>query len=438
MKKTIINNIFLLLIFISINIKAQQTPAKAQSESILITGVVAHIGNGEIINNAAIGFDKGKITFIGSQNNVVESDFSKIINAQGKHVYPGFIATNTTIGLIEIDAVRATKDARETGYMLPHIRSVVAFNTESKIIETLRPNGVLIAQVAPRGGIISGTSSIVQLDAWNWEDAVIKIDDGIHINWPSIVPFNKRSNTHEKSSKSNSRYIKTVEKVKYFMNEAKAYSTGKQSPKNIPLEAVQGLFNATKTFFVHVNGEKEIVDAVTFCKEVGINKIVIVHGKEAHKITDLLVKNNIPVLIPRPHRLPSSDDENIHLPYKLAKILTDKGVVVGISMQGDMGRMQTRNLPFYAGTFAAYGLGKEEALKLITSNAAKILGIDHKVGTLKKGLNATLFISKGDALDMRTNNVTNAFIEGREISLETHQTKLWNRYLMKYKNKKKP
>ncbi len=132
--------------------------------------------------------------------------------------------------------------------------------------------------------------------------------------------------------------------------------------------------------------------------------------------------------------MPTTEDEDYDLPYRSAKILVDKGVTVGIGMEGDMERMSTRNAPFYAGTYAAYGLGKEEALKLITINNAKILGIDNTVGSLEVGKDATLFISEGDALDMRTNKLTNAFIQGRKLSLESHQTKLWKRYSKKYKN----
>ena len=144
------------------------------------------------------------------------------------------------------------------------------------------------------------------------------------------------------------------------------------------------------------------------------------------------VENNIPVIIERSHRLPNNEDDDYDLPYKTAKLLAEKGVVVAIGMEGNMERMNSRNLPFYAGTCAAFGLDKENALKLITSNAAKILGIDAFVGTLEVGKDATLFISEGDALDMRTNKLTHAFIQGRKISLETHQTELWQRYDKKY------
>jgi imidazolonepropionase-like amidohydrolase len=218
------------------------------------------------------------------------------------------------------------------------------------------------------------------------------------------------------------------------MNDAKSYLKGKRVPKNLPLESLSGLFDGSQTFYAHGGGEQEITDIIAFCEEVGIEKIVIVHGKDADKVADLLVAKNIPVLIDRSHRLPSSGDEDIHLPYKTAKNLIDKGVVVGIGIEGQMERMNSRNLPFYAGTYAAYGIDKEEALKLITSNTAKILGIDDKVGSLEVGKDATLFISEGDALDMRTNILTDAFIQGRKISLESHQTKLWKRYSNKYKN----
>ena len=120
------------------------------------------------------------------------------------------------------------------------------------------------------------------------------------------------------------------------------------------------------------------------------------------------------------------------MPFKLAKILMDAGLILTIDVSGRMERMNTRNLPFYAGTFAAYGVPKESAVRMITLDAAKILGIDDQLGSLEVGKDATLFISEGDALDMRTNQLTKAYIQGREISLETHQTKLWERYMEKY------
>jgi len=156
--------------------------------------------------------------------------------------------------------------------------------------------------------------------------------------------------------------------------------------------------------------------------------MVVVGGYEAIKVADLLKANNIPVLAQRVHRTPNSDDDDYDYPYKMARLLSEAGVLVGLENSGQMERANARNLPFQAGTVAAHGMDKEKALMLITSNNAKILGIDDRLGTLEVGKDATLFISEGDALDMRTNILTHAFINGRALSLESHQTKLWKRY----------
>ncbi len=429
MKKSYIYN-FVFLFFIG-TCFAQQTPAPKQTTGYSIEGATAHLGNGKVIENALIMFSEGKITFVGSAENKI-ARIGKTIQAKGKHVYPGFIVTNSSLGLGEIDAVRATLDYDEVGKMLPHIRSLIAYNPESRVVESMRPNGVLIGQITPRGGTISGSSSIVQFDAWNWEDAAIKADDGIHLNWPNSITYGRFWLGEDPTIKPNKEYAKNIEKITSFFLDGKRYLKNNHLAKNIPFEALKGVFDGRKKLYIHASGATEITDAVNFIKEVGVAKMVIIHGDEAYKVADLLAENKIPVILNRAHRLPNNNDDDYDFPYKSAKILTDKGIMVAIGMEGSMERMSARNLPFYAGTYAAYGLGKEEALKLITSNAAKILGIDNRLGTLEVGKDATLFISEGDALDMKTNVLTDAFIQGRKISLETHQTALWKRYSNKY------
>ena len=430
MKKQIIYSVlFFLMIGSSF---AQQTPASKQTTAIAIEGATAHLGDGTVINNSLIMFENGKITFVGSANAKIARK-GKIINAKGKHVYPGFIAANTTLGLGEIDAVKASIDEREIGTMNPHIRSIVAYNAESKVVESMRPNGVLMGQITPRGGIISGTSTVVQFDAWNWEDAALKVDDGIHMNWSNSITFGRWWAGEDPGAKANRNYPKSIKKLEKYIDDAKIYLQGNRNPKNLEFEAIEGLLNGTKKLFVHTKGEREITDAIRFANKYNF-KLVIVGGDNAYKVANLLVQNKVPAIIERAHRIPSGDDSDYDFSYKLAKLLLDKGITVAVGMNGQMERMNTRNLPFYVGTYAAYGIDKEQALKMITSNSAKILGIDDKVGTLAVGKDATLFISKGDALDMRTNIISEAFIQGRKLSLETHQTRLWKRYANKYKN----
>jgi imidazolonepropionase-like amidohydrolase len=433
LKLTLLLGIFIL----ASSTYAQQTPSSSQSDAVTIVGATAHIGNGEVIENSLIIFENGILTQVMNANETKMQYRGTIIDAKGKHVYPGFIAPNTTLGLVEIAALRPTDDEDEIGVMLPHIRSLVAYNAESQIVESMRPNGVLTGQIVPRGGTISGTSSIVQFDAWNWEDAAIKKDGGLHVNWPNSFKRGRWWLGEERGLKPNEKYADEILKLTQFFNNSRAYLAGDQKQENLPYKAMETVFNNSKKVFVHVDGEREIVDAIQFKKDQNLKDMVIVGGYDAIKVADQIKAENIAVLAPRPHKTPNQDDEDYDYNYKLAKLLSDKGILVGLESSGQMERANTRNLPFYAGTVAASGMDKEEALKLITLNNAKILGISDRLGTLEKGKDATLFISEGDALDMRTNKLMTAFIQGREISLETHQTELYHRYSDKYENQKK-
>ena len=204
---------------------------------------------------------------------------------------------------------------------------------------------------------------------------------------------------------------------------------------NLKSRAMKGIFEGESTVYLHADDEKEIVDGVLFFKKFNIKKIVIVGASEAKNQLDFIKENNIPVVVKQPYRFPQSVDSDPIETFMLAKKMIDKGILVSIDPSGaPQSRVSIRNLPFYAGSFSSYGIDKELALSMITLNPAKILGIENEFGTLEVGKSATLFISKGDALDIISNNVTHAFISGRNISLETHQTRLWRRYSNKYSN----
>ena len=409
---------------------AQQTPAANQSKSLLIQGATLHVGNGSVLENAELGIADGKIVEVGtvgsSQNN-----YDTTIDASGKHLYPGFIAANSTVGMVEIDAIRPTNDLNEIGTFLPHIRTIIAYNAESKVVESLRPNGILTAQIVPTRGRIAGSSSVVQLDAWNWEDASLKTDEGIHLYWPRSYRRGNSSKGEDPLVYDQKNYNKQVEELKQYLIEAKTFQAGEKQ-KNLPHAALAGAFSGAQQVYLHAKEKRQILDGIDLLKKQGIQRIVLVGGDDAHLILPYLKKHAIPVIVSRPHRLPNTADEDVKLPFKMAKLLMDAGLTITIDVSGRMERMNTRNLPFYAGTFAAYGVEKEKAVEMITLNAAKILGIDDRLGSLEVGKDATLFIAEGDALDMRTNQLSHAFIQGREISLETHQTELWKRYMEKF------
>lgn len=402
------------------------TPGEVQSIPIIIRGAIIHVGNGIVYSNGQISFDKGKIVSVDSTDK--ESLFMNpiIINAKGKHIYPGLIALNTSIGLNEIDAVRSTRDYNEVGENNARVRSIIAYNTDSKVTPTIRSNGILIAQITPQGGSISGNSAVVQLDAWNWEDAAIKSDDALHLNWPRISVQNNRGSESGEADKS--RADEELKALELIFSNAQNYCSSKPQTINLNLEAFRKVFTREKKVFVHTEGAREMINAVEFLRPYGITP-VIVGGDESFLIAGFLRKNQIAVVLLRTHTLPSLPEDDVDLPYKLPKILLDSGVLYCIT---DVGAWQQRNLPFQAGTSVGFGLTPEQALMSITKNSSEILGISKNYGTLEAGKSATLLICDGDILDMKTSKVSRAWIDGRETDLDNSQKQLDRKFRKKY------
>ncbi len=411
--------------------------ASAQTKSVLLLNGMAHLGNGDVINNSAIAFKNGKITLVANALTIKldMTKFDTVINIEGKHVYPGFIGANSALGLIEIESTRSTIDDAETGTYNPNVRAQIAYNTDSKIIPTVRSNGILLVQATPRGGVLSGTSSIMATAGWNWEDATIKADDGIHLNWP-LFTTRRSKKTQEGETPPVNEYANQLDGIKKYLLEAKAYSNLKKYDAiDVRFESLRGLFNGTQTLYMHTNLVKEITDAILMCKELGIAKKSIVGGYEAYLVAGLMKENNVSVMLRRIHELPLRDDEDIDLPYKLPFLLQEAGILYCMQTEGDQEATNMRNLPFQAATSVAYGITKEQALQAITLNVAKILGIDKQYGSLEPEKSATLFISDGDALDPKSNNVIMAWINGNMVSLNTHQKELYKKYTDKYSKK---
>jgi imidazolonepropionase-like amidohydrolase len=419
MKKILLGICLLTTIITS---KAQETvyPAPPQQGTIALTHATIHIGNGQVIEDGMIVFSNGKITDVRQTAPIADI---KVVDCNGKHIYPGLISAATNLGLNEIGAVRSTRDEYEVGNINPNVRSVIAYNSDSKIINTVRNNGILLVNVIPNGGMISGSSSVMQLDGWNWEDAVYKMDGGIHFRMPFLVRFSEDSDPMKDA-------MKKIDEVRTFFREAKVYYyEPKHEHTNLKFEAVKGLFDKTQTFFVHCELVKEMMLAAEFAKEFGF-RTVIVGGSDSWKIADYLKENNIAVIVDQMHTLPNMQDDDVDLPYKLPYLLQQAGVTYCISDQDEQSRY--RNLPFNAGVAVGYGLTKEQALEAITLNAAKILGIDNRTGTLETGKDANIVVSDGDILDMKTSNVVYAFIQGRQINLDDKQKQLYNKYKYKY------
>jgi len=423
--------VFAFLCLSTSSLWAQPVPGKVPEKPVFIVGATLHLGNGEVIEGGVIGLALGKITYVGTGAEIrIDGEKSTIINAAGKHVYPGFIAPNSVLGLSEVEAVRATLDFRETGDINPNVRALVAYNTDSKVIPTVRSNGILLTQLAPQGGVISGRSSVVQLDAWNWEDAAVFADEGLYVNWPSMRVVDAWwAPSAEEQEKRTGAQLKAIES---FFGEAKAYCEQTNPALNLKLEALRPVFEGKTRVYVRVSQAKGMVSAVNFFKQHNI-KPVLVGAEEAAFVTDFLKTEGISLLLEQTHRLPARAGEAVDAPYTLPSILWAAGIPFGLMVDGFW---QIRNLPFHAGSLAGHGLTPAQALQTITLNTARIMGIDKNYGSLEAGKSATLFISTGDALDMRGCILEAAFIDGRTVDLNNSQKDLYKRFSDKYELEK--
>ncbi len=428
-----------LLILICLAQITAQSPvvAPAQKKPVMLVGGTIHTGTGNVIENGTLVFSGGKITAVGKSDDIkIDKSGLEVIDVTGKQVYPGLIFPNTSIGLVEIGSgVEVASDNREIGDLNPNVRAIAAYNTDSHVIPVLRSNGILLAQIVPTGTLLPGTSSVVQLDAWNWEDAAYKIDNGIQLGWPRKSSFGGRRGGGEfqqASTSAGSIYDKNVEALEKIFTDAVAYAAiEKPKDKNLRLESLKGLFDGTKILFINANDPKDIIAAISFGKRYGVKKIVLAGADESTwEVKDFLKENNIPVLLSDPLGLPKYDYSDTRLPFKLAAMFKKEGILVGLTYS----KQAYGNLPFAAGQTVAYGLTKEEALQTVTLNSAKILGIDDKTGSLEVGKDANIVVSTGDILDISTNNIEYAFITGRNINLDNKHKQLYRRFQAKYEN----
>ncbi|MFZ4542843.1 MAG: amidohydrolase family protein [Saprospiraceae bacterium] len=421
------------ILFNAIRAFTQPIPAKIAEMPYLITGVIVHVGNGEVLENQNVAVVNGRIEMNPDLASIGAKDRYKVIEAKGKHLYPGFIAPFSTLGLVEVEAVRATVDNVETGFLNPNARTIIAYNTDSEVTPTVRNNGVLLAQIVPSGGLICGQSSIVQLDAWNWEDAAYKSDEGLVMNWPN--QFNNSGWWAEPGETTKEdRYKENVKSIIRLFDEAFAYSKSTNTEiKNLRLEAMKGLFDGSKNLYIKVSYAKPMTEAILFAQRYGI-KPVIVGAEDAWRIADFLKVNKIQLILHRIQSLPLRNDDDVDQPYKQAMVLAQAGIPFCFSMDG---AWQQRNLPFQAGQSVGYGLPYESAIQALTLDAARILKIDQKCGSIENGKEATFFISKGDALDMKTNLIEFAMIQGRRIVLDDKQSALYRKFNEKYQKHKK-
>lgn len=415
-------------------------PPPPQQKPVLITGATIHTVSGAVISNGRMLFDKGRIVAVGSASEVPDAAGATVVSLPGKHVYPGFISANSSLGLVEVQAVRATVDSAETGALNPNSRALVAINADSELIPVTRANGVLAALTVPRanvGGLIAGTSALIQLDGWTWEDMGLVPEAGLHVFLPgmrfnvSLYPNLPPARLEEMQRLTTQRLKALEDAFESAAAYVKAQASGESLPVDVRWEAMRPVITGQRTVFMHADELPQLRYALGFAQRFGV-KIAIVGGQDAALITDMLRERSAPVIIAGVHRLPLRRGDDVDAPFALAAKLAAAGVKFCIARGGTTFDAATeRSLPFEAGTAAAHGLSRDEALKAITLYPAQIIGAADKLGSLEKGKLASFIVTDGDPLEIQT-KVERIYIAGRELELRDKQTRLNEKYEQKY------
>jgi len=418
------------------SINASDTiPAASQTKPIAIKGATIHPVSGPDIPNGTIVFENGKITALGADAAIPSG--ADVIEANGKHVYPGLINANTVLGLVEIGAVRATVDVEEAGALNPNVRSITSVNPDSELIPVARAAGVLTALSVPEGGIISGQSAVLRLEGWTPEEMTLLSPAAMHLRWPNLT-IDRRPRAR-KSVKDQEKEIEKAQKqIRDAFANARAYWQARKNPgpdfkTDLRWEALRPVFDGKVPLFIHASTLAQIQAALAWAKEMQL-KFVLVDGDDAWRIAPQLKESDVAVILGPATSLPPRRDDDYDSAWTSAAKLQQAGVKFCLASNGRGAETNERNVGYEAGLAAGYGLPKEEALKAVTLYPAQILGVADTLGSLETGKAATLLVTNGDPLDFPT-QVEIAFIEGRKIDLSNRQTRLRDKYREKYRRK---
>ncbi|RCU51703.1 MULTISPECIES: amidohydrolase family protein [Corallincola] len=404
-----------------------QLPGVQQQQSLLIQDGNIHTGDGEVLKAYDLLIEGGMITALEPQ--IPAPTGAKVINANGQSIYPTLIALDTTLGLLEIDAVRASDDIAEVGSINPNVTGYVAFNADSELNTTTRSNGIGYAQVVPQRGLLSGGSSLMQLDGWDNLDALVIDRVGIHLRWPTIK-IRDQARSSQSPEEQREKYQEKLAQLQTAFDQArryfKSFRVDQVQAVDQRWQAMTQILNGAQPLFIHADDARDIAQAIAFAQREKV-RMVLVGGAEADQVAVQLLRFNIPVIYTHSVGQPFKEDASYDSAYGGPARLQSLGIKYAIAYHNE-GNWDVRNLPFAAGQAVAYGLTPEQALQAVTLSAAEILGVDDKLGSLRPGKQASLIIAPGDILDYSGHPITTMLIDGREVDLNNRQTQLYNKY----------
>lgn len=410
-------------------------PAPKPEKPILLQGGTIHPVTRTSITDGKLLIRDGRIAGVGRAGDVFEGEDEAVtISIEGDHVYPGLISANGTLGLVEIDSVRATIDLSEPGALNPSVRAEVAVNPDSELLPVARANGVLTTLTVPQtGGLIGGRSALLALDGWTWEEMVVKAPVGMHLDWPRMRQSATASEQARRAQREN--WEERLEELRDFFDEARAYRQAKRAgsrelKSDVRFESMLPVLDKQLPLFIHALAVVEIQNALQFVQEQDV-KAVLVSGQDVWRVAPLLKERGIPVILSTVQDLPMRRWEPYDTARSVPGRLREAGVPFCIANEARRsGSSSARNLPYVAASAVNDAFTAEDALKSITIDAARILGVADQLGSLETGKQATLIVTSSNPLEITT-QVKRAFIRGREIDLGSKHTQLYEKYLEK-------
>ncbi len=389
--------------------------------------------SGPEIENGTVIIRNGKIEAVGT--NVAVPAGATTIDARGLSVYPGMIDAGTAMGLVEVgQGAAGTVDTAEVGDLNPNAKAIVAVNVHSAHIGVTRVDGVTSAVSLPSGGLISGQGAILNLVGTSPMEMAVVPEAVLVINYPRTSSgggggfFSEQTQTNLTEALATAN--RQVEQIRIFLREAEAYgraqdayAANKSLPRpdrSVVLEALVPYVRGERPVIFRAERESDLRSVIKFASEMKL-KPIILGGDDAAKVTELLKEKNVPVILTGILDLPAREDDFYDSLYETAGKLQQAGVRFCIS-SGDNGA-NVRNLPFYAGMAAAFGLSRTEALKAVTLYPAQIMNVADRMGSIEVGKMANLVVTDGDLLETRT-HVRHLFIDGREVPLTSRHTDL--------------
>jgi imidazolonepropionase-like amidohydrolase len=410
--------------------------ATAQTESFLLTGATIHTVSGQSITNGQLLVRDGKIVALGTTLTATDA---KTISLAGLHLYPGMIALNTDLGLVEIGSVRGTIDVKEVGEYTPDVYSWLAVNPDSERLPVARANGISHFEPTPSGAVVAGQSGLMALQGWTTEEMVARRSIGLHVYWPSasLDPTPKdqsRTPARWKSLEAqNQERREKLRELDEFFAEARAYAKAKDNSQDFQIvpawEAMLPVLRSEIPVIIHADDTRQIRAAVSWASTNGL-RMILAEGREAWRVADLLASNNVPVIFNHVFTLPQSETDDYAVHFRAPSVLSQAGVK--FSFSGTGGSL-VKNLPYVAAQAVAFGLPPDEALKGLTIYPAQIAGVAERLGSIEVGKDATFFVMDGDVLDIRS-QVRRMWISGTEVSLENRHTRLYEKYKNRPRN----